>query len=1051
MIRIHRSHKLKFLADRLADDLKPHAPADPLVPLEVVVPNRDTARWLKLYLAEKNEILANIAFILPAEWQFQIIRKLYPKLPTVLPGDPGPLSWAIFDILMDETARQQFPRPNRYVMSQPVETKERAVMQLSKKIASVYDQCLVYRPELLLKWHRNHSIEEADEKWQAELWNLLEKKRHIHEKGEGFPNKALLINETNKALSLGQIKPDHSLLFFNTGLIPLPILQMAGKAAATKDLIIYQTAVTEKMGGEYTNRMLNAFGEEAAGLDILLNSLGGNVTDDFNIQNSASTALQAIQESIIHDREIKPNKRDEISGIEVHSCHTPLREIEVLQQFLMRHLEKDPDLHPDDILVVMPDIDRYKPVIHAVFGTEQEGTPSIPYHVDFRRSGPETMVRPFLQLLELADSRFRFSDVMDLFMEPIVHNSFDISDTDARRLKRWMEENNVVWGLSGAHRKQEGQPDASSQTWQSALSRGWSGILHGEQPDPFENTAALRFSDIQGQDMEEVWAGFSNLMSHFKSLNDLVKTNRPPEKWCKLMEDEIDYLFSSEFQSGDHGLFIRSVLDKVRDESNAAGFKREISFSMFRSHLRSLLDQQSASPAHFTRGVTFSSMVPVRSIPAKIVALIGLNESEFPRKVKTIDFDLMARNPKPYERNPKNQDRALFLESILAGGSFHYCSYIGRSRTDNEVIPPSPIVSEWLTTLSSISGKKVKEILIEEPLHGFSVDNFRLNRSYSKTGYQTANELHHKKERYPGLTADKKIPVSDDSNKLMFNDLTAFISNPLKSYLKTHFNPALNSPEELKHEFDLNSLEKHKVFERIFGWLLQDRSEEDIANLLAGSGILPGGWQGETVVRNLIQSVDIAINSANEKGYDPSISNIEFTLDLNEERVEGELLSYSTQQFLDITPSAESGDKFIKSWMKHLASQFANLFPVKESVFVCDLKKGKPKWYMFTPVEDPEAELSRYLSLYNRGMSRPLYLFPNASYKYQEAQFKNKDNATSVARSTFEGSDYSPYAENRDRYVTLMLGENAAFREEYLDQEMLAAIQVMLEHREELK
>jgi exonuclease V gamma subunit len=137
--------------------------------------------------------------------------------------------------------------------------------------------------------------------------------------------------------------------------------------------------------------------------------------------------------------------------------------------------------------------------------------------------------------------------------------------------------------------------------------------------------------------------------------------------------------------------------------------------------------------------------------------------------------------------------------------------------------------------------------------------------------------------------------------------------------------------------------------------------------------------------------------------------------------------------------------------MKHLASQFANLFPVKGSVFVCDLKKGKPKWYMFTPVEDPEAELSRYLSLYSRGMSRPLYLFPNASYKYQEAQFKNKDNATSVARSTFEGSDYSPYAENRDRYVTLMLGENAAFREEYLDQEMLAAIQVMLEHREELK
>jgi exodeoxyribonuclease V gamma subunit len=937
------------------------------------------------------------------------------------------------------------------VTSQPAEIKERAVMQLSQKIASVYDQYLVYRPGMLRNWQRAGTAEDPDGKWQAELWNLLEKRRHIHEKGHGFPNKAVLIKETNQALKMGDIQADHRLLFFNTGLLPLPVLHMAGNAAKSQGLILYQTAVTEKMGGDRTNSLLNAFGVETAGVDMLLDSLEGEVFDDFSIRNSADNTLQSIQESIILDRDIKPNKSEDISRIEIHSCHSPLREIEVLHQFLLRQLEKDPELHPDDILIVMPDIDRYKPVVHAVFGTQQEGVPSIPYHVDFRRSGSETMVRPFLQILELADSRFQFSDVMDLFLEPLVHSSFDISETGARRLKRWMEENNVIWGLNGAHRSSEGQPDVSYQTWQSALTRGWSGIVHGEQTDPFANGTTLRFSDIQGQDMEEIWAGFSNLMSHFQSLNGRVKANRSPDSWCQLMEDEIDYFFSDNSQNRDQESYIQSVLDTIRDESSAAGFNREISFSMFRSHLRSLLDQQSASPAHFTRGVTFSSMVPVRSIPAKIVALIGLNESEFPRKVKNIDFDLMARNPKPYERNPKNQDRSLFLETILAGKSFHYCSYIGRSQTDNEVIPPSPIVSEWMTTLSTISGKEVKEILIEEPLHGFSADNFRLNRSYSKTGYQTANKLYHAKGRHPGLSADTDLPQKEGSNILLFNDLIRFISNPLKSYLKTYFNPFLNDPEELKYEFDLNPLEEHNLFERIFGWRLKDHTEKDISVLLSGSGILPGGWQGETVVQNLIQSVDIAIQSARERGFNPSVSNMDFTLDLDDKRVSGELLSYSTEQFLEITPSSESGDKFLRSWMKHLAGQCTDLFPVKESLFLCNLKKGKPKLYIFNPVEKPEAELNRYLSIFNRGMSQPLYLFPNALYEYQNEFQKNSDKAFSKARSTFEGSDYSPYAENRDRYATLMLGENAAFREEYLDSDMLAAIQLMLDHREELK
>src|SRR6056297_3232447 len=289
--------------------------------------------------------------------------------------------------------------------------------------------------------------------------------------------------------------------------------------------------------------------------------------------------------------------------------------------------------------------------------------------------------------------------------------------------------------------------------------------------------------------MEEVWSRFSHMMGHLEKLNQSIKSHLTPKNWCSLIEDEIDYFFSSAKELQDKHSAIWQAVESIQEESDTAGLDRKISYSMLRSHVRKQLEHQSASPAHFTRGVTFSSMVPVRSIPAKIIALIGLNESEFPRKPKDPDFDLMASDPRPYERSPKKQDRSLFLESILASESFHYCSYIGRSRTDNETIPASPIVSEWLTTLSALSGKPVKEILIEEPLHGFSAENFRKNRSFSEVEYLTAKNLKEQKKQLSGLYSSSQISDNEPANQLTVNQIGQFISNPLRSFIRDFFNP----------------------------------------------------------------------------------------------------------------------------------------------------------------------------------------------------------------------------------------------------------------------
>ena len=54
--------------------------------------------------------------------------------------------------------------------------------------------------------------------------------------------------------------------------------------------------------------------------------------------------------------------------MQVHSCHGPARQIDVLREVLLGLLQDDSTLEPRDILVMCPDIDTYAPLIVAGFG-----------------------------------------------------------------------------------------------------------------------------------------------------------------------------------------------------------------------------------------------------------------------------------------------------------------------------------------------------------------------------------------------------------------------------------------------------------------------------------------------------------------------------------------------------------------------------------------------------------------------------------------------------------------------------------------------------------
>lgn len=1050
MIKIFKSNRLSRLATLLSSQLDVSAKRDPFYAPSIVVPNLDTARWLQLTLAEEMGFAGNLNFMLPAEWQWKQVRKLYPDLPDKLPSDPEPIKWAIFEVLINEQEIKSFTMLSRFIRSQPPEMREEAAIQLAQQLALLFDQYLIYRPDMIIRW-QNGDIGEGDEKWQARLWNILDKRWKAMRSNNLSLNKAELYRETLNSLNRGELKIDGPVYIFNPGLVAEPIVRMIANTGKQADLYICLVQPAEGIVEE-DHPLIASLGREAQSIMQLYDIPGSVTVSDFSVENTLSH-LEQIQNSIIsNESSINIDVQNgNVTGVEIHSCHTPLREIETLHNSLMRLFENDDSLHPDDILVMTPDLKIYQSAIHAVFGSREEGLPEIPYHIGSTVfTGQNGLLRAFLHLLTLPESRYSFSAVMDFFMMEPVRTHFRVSESEASTLKSWMEQNNVYWGLDEAHRAEWGQPAEYLQTWQSALERGWLGQWIGaEEGETVGDT--LLFSGVRTVSDQNTWAYFSNFLRQLGILRDEAKSKRSCLEWVDRIEKWPELFFPEESLQTADGLAIMRALDSLRESCGLAAGRTAIGYPTVRKEIENKLDQQASGTAVFTRGVAFSTMVPVRSIPSKVIALIGLNEGTFPRKPTSPDFDLMLQYPRPTDRNRKNEDRNLFLESILAAQKIHYCSFIGRSPVDNEPVPPSPILSDWIDFLSKASGLKTEKLVQNEPLTGFSPAAFVNGKSYSKLCYEVSRKIVEPLPFSSGLKTGNPLPSVNAPEFITIQDLVSFYSNPARTFLRNSFDAYLRDADEEKDEFSLSNLDRHLLFEKVFGWVLNGISDKKMNSMLLKSGILPAGWPGERILQDMEESVNATIQQIRDKGFTPGQHREELSVLIGDFTLTGSIQSYADQRFLDVNLSAKSGKSLIQSWIKYLFYSAHSDRKDDESYLLCEAKTGDPKWIRFEKPQNPQELLKKMAELYRDGLLLPEKFFPKTLYEY-ESNMPDEEKAFKKAKETFEGTgNRHSYPERDDLNITFLMGEDASFDSGFVTESYREIMQQMMKHTGEIK
>ncbi|TVR18853.1 MAG: exonuclease V subunit gamma [Balneolaceae bacterium] len=1043
MIHHHKSNKLTVLANLLAEALEENLPADPLLPQTIVVPNLDTSRWLKNQLAESLGIVSNLRFMLPSEWQWNQIRKVYPALPKKLPTDLEPMKWALYDLLSDDDILTQFPNLAEYLSAR---SDSNAILQLASQIAILFDQYQVYRPSMIRRWEKGYRGK-GDEQWQSDLWRLLSRELQKRIPPELQKSRAELFLEAGK--SLEKISAGNEIIYlFNPGLLPKITADLFKRYGEICDLRLFrlQPADTSQPA---QNELINVFGNEADRVSSLLEFDKATVSSHYQFESDESD-LKVIQNSISANQAVPVNQpaKEALSGIEIRSCHSAVREVETLHHFLLEQFELDDTLHPDDILVVTPNLQRYVSAVQAIFGTKEKGIPQIPYHLSTGVKRDEFNVSgAFVKLLKLSDSRFTFSDVMEFISERCVAEKAGLSDSSLEKLRVRMQENHVVWGLDADHRAELNQPAQNIQTWHEAMRRGWMGQWIHSEENPLVGDLLLYNPGDSVSDHEN-WAACSDILHKMNLFRKEIKTGMSADNWASFFLQWMERLFSEASLNSRGALQITRLLGEISEACAIANISTEIGFSDIRAAILEKIEDYSAGSANFNRGVVFSSMVPVRSIPFKVIALLGLQEEEFPRKPKFPEFDLMVQKPEPQDRNRKEEDRNLFLESVLAAGKIHYCSYIGQSPVDNETIPPSTIVGEWVDILSTYSGLKADVIIKHEPLTALSPVRLSAVSDYSEVLCKTAEKME-ESERISGLRISP-IPSEESLQIIDADDFVQFFGNPVKSFLRRRFGAAFFSLEDEKDEFVLDSLEKHRLFQRVFSWQLDGVTDEKIEAMLLSSGALPAGAAGRYNYEELRRNVAASVAEILKHGFNADSISMDVSYPLGGKLITGSVHSNAKDSLLTITASSVSGKILFQNWIRHLICLVSGAID-SESHLITDLKKGSPKLFRFTKPDDSEALLCELLNIYQKGFEEPVLFFPNTIFAFTDQQAKGKGNEKEKAVETFEGSEWNEFAESKDAYVTCLLGDEAEFTHAMIQETYLNPILAMQKHSEEVK
>ncbi|ABZ76422.1 exodeoxyribonuclease V, gamma subunit [Shewanella halifaxensis HAW-EB4] len=917
--------------------------------------------------------------------------------------------------------------------------------QLCGQIADIFDQYLVYRPDWIAAWEANEPrLPPKGDKlspaqaWQPILWralidfnaNRLNKSRYhranLHQSlfdALDDPNTSLdALPRRLFVFGISSMAPQTlDVLHYLAKRIDVIMLNLSPCQHYWGDIVdprlrarmALQYADKQKLEVEWEDKLEvgnpllannGKMGREL--LDLLLELPEEHTAFNFDCyqEPSTDTMLSGVQYDILElstrGQSLGPDAALYLSldgrrvfepsdnSITVRSCHSPLREVETLHDHLLEMLSRPisdeqladqvTPLAPKDIVIMMPDVAAYAPYIDAVFGAKQ-GSHFIPYAIADRGAAQESpLISSFLHLLKINQSRFGLTDILSILEVPAVLRRFELDDDGLAVIKRWLEQAGVRWGRDETSRTEYQLPAFEQNSWAFGIKRLILGYSFSDDSPLYQHS--LSVNGVEGQTAQSL----GKLLDFIEALDDV---HQSLGQVCSLNERmaQLESILENFYEVDDDEMVqqqeIRDAIVKLNEELTEAGHTTPLTIEVLQNWFNSRLSESRVGQRYLAGSVNFCTLMPMRSIPFKLVCLLGMNDGVYPRVQHPVGFDLVAQmGPRKGDRSRRLDDRYLFLEAILSAREQLYISYIGNSERDDSERIPSMLVSELIEYCQlvylpkSLEGeqtsaeqaspaliddieKRIRAHLIhKQPLQPFDNRLYTAPESVASRGQSpSAEQLSGQVQQsysaqwcpapikpIDSLSAKAQshykyfigestqlLPFSDetslDNSELELSALIRFFRNPAQYFFNRTLKVDLGldiQADDNDEPFSLNALERYKLQAILLDNAIESGEQQPAAELLErlkAQGNLPLKPFDDLILNQYLHDITPLIGrSLYLKGEHAQSVNIDLLFDELGLHLVGRIDDLSAKGLVNYRPGTANGRDLIRVYLRHL-------------------------------------------------------------------------------------------------------------------------------------
>ncbi|MEM8593787.1 MAG: exodeoxyribonuclease V subunit gamma [Pseudomonadota bacterium] len=974
--------------------------------------------------------------------------------------------------------------------------------QFCQTMADVYDQYLVFRPDWLRHWEANTptDIHSPNESWQAELWRLLiarqtDPKRASHRVQLNDQTLAALRHSTPPecvsvqplfVFGLSSLPPQHlHMLQALSQHIDVHVFVQTPSAHYFSDLqstrkqawiqshtsLASESATNDDNHVDWSdlhfcegNPLVASMSGPIKQLAEQLNEMEQHnwVLDDNEFEEPDLAQESVLKYTQYEIRQLtfagqmdswfdQPISRadathehghviaDNDHSLQIHACHSRVRELEVLHNQLLRCFALDDSLRPDDVLIMTPDPSLYAQHIGHVFGVNPNESGYLPMAVsDTNLLSDSPLVENFINLINIGKHRFKASHIVQLLQQPTVHERWGFDDSDRDLITQWIDTLGVHWAWDAEDKAQYDVPTSSKFTWSNAMQRSVLGLMMETETTPFQNQLA---HPAITPSTEGLWGRWFDFLHALNALRQRLSKPKPIAQWTQLFVELLNTFFDADNMQyhRHHDQFalqqLQHILSDITQSAELNTYNTPVSLELIQSLLNERLSKPTQSFQLMSGKINLTSLLPMRGIPFKVICLIGMNDGEYPAPDTRVEFNLMNHTPSQIgDRSRREEDAHQFLQAIVSAQDCLHISYIGRNIKDNSPLNPSSFIQELIHYLDHSCHGGHHAVFQEHALHAFNPQYFtssdiqsRAPMNFKQRDFLCASVLHpsnsadasntqlkrsHDWNALPQAaqsdTANTSAETPNPPRHIELSRLIAFYKNNSKHTLRTHnvlldiTSSHIDDDEPLAFELGLH---KAQYFKEAVQAILNGTPDDEWHDMMALQADTPDTQHAVVSINTLNTLAKDAV--ANSDLISPTPPVIEqHTIALDHTALHAQLPVHSGSHLIAFKASNVKPRDHINLWLMHLTACCVLPNATSRLVYV---ESNNSKFIAFDALDATTAKglLNQYVDTFLRAQHEYVPFDVSLSFAYATSYARDQD-ADNAANAALKAHHLSP-------------------------------------------